>query len=117
MKALLLVAALFSASALAYNDQAIEDAQETLGYAQSRFDEGTATRSDVVRAELFVTEMKFAAGKIPKTTYCASTLGGLSLLQQWTSEEATVGTATLEDLIEAKRAYYTAVSNCKTGLK
>ena len=113
MKTLLIVAALFAAPAFAYNDVAIEDAQETVAFLESRLREHKAHESDVVAAKLFLLEMEFAAGKIDRAAWCAQGIPLRLGLMHGTEDLMRRGFVTGAAWVQTKKEYHQIQDFCK----
>jgi hypothetical protein len=108
-----LAACLLVASAHAYSDKAVADAEELLKRVKARFDVGEVTRTDVAQTEWHLLNMKYLAGQLAKRDYCEQGLPVLELEGQGLEEEAKVGQRTTHDIIEHKREYFAFKKLCE----
>ena len=108
-----LLTILLGASAGAYSDEAVSDAEELLKQVKDRFERGEITRTDVAQAEYHVLEMKYRAGLIAKRTYCRQAPPFLEARGSGTLEESRFGQRSTQDVIEFKREYFKVKQLCE----
>ncbi len=107
------VAVLLAASAGAYSDEAVKDAEEFLKYVKDRHAVGEVTRTDVAQAEYHLLEMQYRAGLISARTYCGQALPVLETRGKGIADEMKVGQRTTQDMVDHKREFYKFKEACE----
>src|ERR1700690_2992116 len=102
----MLGAVIVAASAGAYSDEAVKDAEDLAKRIHDRFVAGEVTRTDVAQAEYHLLEMKYRAGLISKRTYCREALPVLENRGKGIEDEARVGQRTTRDVTDHKHEFY-----------
>jgi hypothetical protein len=109
---MILAAVAFAASAGAYSEEAVKDAEDLVKRIHDRFVAAEVTRTDVAQAEYHLLEMKYRAGLISKRTYCREALPILENRGKGIEDEARVGQKTTRDLTDHKREFYKLKQFC-----
>jgi hypothetical protein len=108
-----LAACLFAATAHAYSDEAVKDAEALVKHITQRNEAGEVTRTDVAQAQYHLLEMKYRARVISRRTYCRSGLPVLETIQKRLEDEANVGQRTTQNRIDGKRELYKFKALCE----
>jgi hypothetical protein len=103
-----------AATARAYSDEAVKNAEELVGLVTSRFQSGVdANQADVLKAQHYLLEMKYRAGQISRATYCESGIPMLEKVKDLVRERYERGVADFEAMLDSGRELYKLKASCK----
>jgi histidine ammonia-lyase len=103
-----------AASANAFSDAAVKDAEDLLDRTKRALEMGMGNQSDVALAEYNVIDMQYKAGQITHAKYCQSALPVLRIIADLAQNQARNGQArSVREEIDAKRQWYGTMADCK----